>query len=109
VQVTLAVWTANAVGAIVVFAFANWVVPTPELPNAGTVRLVNLAALGAYLLVALPVGALWGARRLRPIVRWLGEDREPDESERRETLRAPLRTPASTPPCGCSRPLSSRR
>jgi adenylate cyclase len=91
VQVTLAVWTANAVGAIVVFAFANWVVPTPELPNAGTVRLVNLAALGAYLLVALPVGALWGARRLRPIVRWLGEDREPDESERRETLRAPLR------------------
>ena len=91
VYVTLAVWFANLVGAIVVFVYASWVVPTPDLDNATEVRLVNLVAFGIYLAFALPVGGLWGARRLRAIGRWLREERGPNEREQRQILRAPLR------------------
>jgi adenylate cyclase len=90
VLATVAVWLANLIGAVVVFSFASWVVPTPRLPDANEARLVNLAAVGVYLLVALPVGALWGGRRLRAIGSWIGAEREPDEREARQVLRAPL-------------------
>jgi adenylate cyclase len=90
VLVTLAVWLANLIGAIVVFSFASWVVPTPRVPDANEARLVNLVAVGVYLLVALPVGAVWGARRLRAIGAWIGEERAPAEREARQVLRAPL-------------------
>ena len=90
VLATVAVWLANLIGAVVVFSFASWVVPTPRIPDANEARLVNLAAVGVYLLVALPVGALWGGRRLRAIGSWIGDEREPDEREARQVLRAPL-------------------
>jgi adenylate cyclase len=90
VYVTLAVWFANLVGAVVVFVFASWVVPTPNLPNANEVRLLNLVAFAIYLAFALPAGGIWGARRLRAIARWLREEREPSDREGLQVLRAPL-------------------
>ncbi len=53
--------------------------------------LVNLAAAGAYVLVACAIGTVWGLRRFRETRRWLVEDREPDPAERRIALRIPLR------------------
>lgn len=85
-----AVVAANLVGALVVFVFATWVVPTPPLDDLDTVRLANLIAFGAYLMAALPVGIVWGLLRFRP-TRWFGRKDLPDEHTSRLILRGPLR------------------
>ncbi|MGH2969260.1 MAG: adenylate/guanylate cyclase domain-containing protein, partial [Solirubrobacteraceae bacterium] len=86
-----AVLAANLAGAVVVFALVVWVLPLPELEDADTIRLVNLAAAGAYLMVAFVVGTAWGLARWRATRVWLASDREPTAAERRATLRVPLR------------------
>ncbi len=83
--------TANLAGAVVVFVLAGFVLPKPELEERDTILLVNLAAAGAYVLVAALIGTLWGLGRWRSTRRWLVEDREPTEAERLTTLRVPLR------------------
>jgi adenylate cyclase len=65
VALAVAVVFANLVGAVVVFALAAWVLPEGPLTDPGRVRLVNIIAFGGYLLVALPIGLLWGGRRFR--------------------------------------------
>ena len=82
---------ANLTGAIVVFALLAFVLPLPEVEDQDALVLVNLAAAGAYVLVACAIGTLWGLRRFRETRRWLVEDREPDPAERRIALRIPLR------------------
>ena len=37
------------------------------------------------------VGFVWGLGRLRPVRRWLREEREPTDKEKRLVLRAPVR------------------
>jgi adenylate cyclase len=88
--VTAAALAANTGGAIVVFVFAAWVIPTPDATST-TGIIVNLAAGTGYLAVALVVGITWGTKRLVAPAQWLLEDREPDERERRFVLQAPLR------------------
>jgi adenylate cyclase len=87
----LAFAQANVVGALVVLVFANFVVPTPELPEETEIRIVNLGAFGAYLVVALIAGNVLGWKRMRPLRDFLTEDRPPTDVERRQVLTAPLR------------------
>jgi adenylate cyclase len=90
-----AIVTANLVGAVVVAAFAVWGLPKPEIGDRTEPVVVNIAAAGAYLLVALVVGVAWGHRLLERgddgIRDWLVADRDPTPAERRLVLRAPLR------------------
>jgi adenylate cyclase len=87
-----AVIAANAGGAIVVFALVVWVLPVPAVrTSTSTIVLVNLVATCGYLVLASIAGTLFGLWRWRPLREWLVEDREPTPSERRETLRVPLR------------------
>jgi adenylate cyclase len=90
----LAIVVANTIGAVVVAAFAVWGLPKPDgIDDAAIV--VNISVAGAYLLVALVIGAVWGRRRLEDgrhgMRAWVEEEREPTEAERRRVLRAPLR------------------
>ena len=87
----LAIVFANVVGAVFVFVFANFVVPTPDLADRGEVQLVNLIGFSLYLGVALMIGNIWGHRRMSAMRAFLGEEREPTREERRQVLLAPLR------------------
>jgi adenylate cyclase len=82
---------ANTVGAVVVFVFANFVVPTPDLPDESEIRVVNLVAFAVYLGIALVIGTVLGWRRITPLRDFLIEERLPTEDERRVALTAPLR------------------
>ena len=82
---------ANGAGALVVFVLAGFVVPTPDFPEQDEALTWNLVAAGIYLIAACVVGVLLGLRATRPVRAWLAEEREPDETERRTILRAPLR------------------
>jgi adenylate cyclase len=86
-----AVVVANIVGAIVVVVGAVWVLPTPPVEDFGEVRLVNLVAAGIYLLVALPIGVLWGNWALRGVLAAARQERDPSDAERRLVLRGPVR------------------
>jgi len=88
---TLAIVFANIVGAVIVFVFANFVVPTPELPDQAENRVVNLIGFSIYLGGALVVGSLWGTKRMRAMRDFLDEERDPTRGERREVLLGPLR------------------
>src|SRR5918996_666193 len=88
---TIAIVIANAVGAVTVFVFANFVVPTPDLDNEGEIRLVNLIGFGVYLGGAVLIGSIWGSRRMRAMRDFLNEERAPTRDERREVLLGPLR------------------
>ena len=81
---------ANIVGAFVVYACAVWLLPTIPVDDSRGVDLANLIAVGGYLLVAVPVGAVWGASRLR-LLRWMRSGERPDVSQRDTVLRGPLR------------------
>ncbi|HEX8054688.1 MAG TPA: adenylate/guanylate cyclase domain-containing protein [Thermoleophilaceae bacterium] len=82
---------ANAVGALVVFVLATYVVPSPEFSDRDEAVVWNLVAAAIYVLAACAVGALWGGRILRPVRAWLREERDPDQREQRMILRSPLR------------------
>ena len=82
---------ANVAGGVVVFVLAGYLVPTPDFVDDEEARKWNLVAASIYLTAACAVGVLSGFRATRPIRRWLAEDREPSERERRMILRAPLR------------------
>ncbi|GAA0895060.1 adenylate/guanylate cyclase domain-containing protein [Pseudonocardia zijingensis] len=90
VRVALAVVVvlANLGGAVVVFALAAWVLPEGPLVDPGRVRTQNVVAFGVYMVVAVPIGLLWGGRRfrLRP-----GEPDAERRRERRMVLYGPLR------------------
>ncbi|MHA6620615.1 adenylate/guanylate cyclase domain-containing protein [Pseudonocardia sp. DLS-67] len=79
---------ANLGGAIVVFALAAWVLPEGPLVDPGRVRTLNVVAFGVYMVLAVPIGLLWGRGRfrLRP-----GETDAEQRRERRMVLYGPLR------------------
>lgn len=77
---------ANIAGATVVFVLLAFVLPTPdEIPRAEVV-ICNLVAGGAYLLVALLVGASVGLRKTVRTLTWLRDEREPVDEEREAVL-----------------------
>ncbi|HYH31427.1 MAG TPA: adenylate/guanylate cyclase domain-containing protein [Pseudonocardia sp.] len=79
---------ANVVGAVVVFVLAAWVLPEGPLTDPGRVRTLNVLVFGVYLLLAVPVGLVWGGRRFR-LRR--GEADAEQRRERRMVLYGPLR------------------
>jgi adenylate cyclase len=88
VALAIVVVLANVGGAAVVFVLAAGVLPEGPLTDPGRVRMLNCLALGLYLLVAVPIGLLWGGRRfrMRP-----GESDAEQRRERRMVLFGPLR------------------
>jgi len=90
-----AIVVANAVGALVVTAFALLVLPKPEgLPRDETV-VANLVFAAIYLTVAVGLGVRWGRRVVEGgedgTRSWLDSDRPPSEAEKLRVLRAPMR------------------
>jgi adenylate cyclase len=88
VALAVVVVVANLVGAGVVLLLAAWVLPEGPLPDPTTVRALNLVVFGAYLLVAIPGGLLWGGHRFRLRT---GEADAEQRRERRMVLYGPLR------------------
>jgi len=83
-----AVVGANLLGAAVVAGFLTLVIPVPAGASAGDVLIANAVAL-SYLLVAIPVGVLWGRSLAAPIIGWLSAGRPPTAEERARTLEFP--------------------
>jgi len=82
---------ANLAGAIVVFAFANWALPLPDIENPERAQLVNLAVFGVVMVLGAIVGSIVITRRFSRVRDWLAADREPTAKERYALLRAPYR------------------
>lgn len=91
----VAILTANVVGVGVVIAFALLVLPKPDGIDLTSALPVNLAVGGAYALLAVVIGALWGSRLVEQgpegTRSWLQHDREPTAAQRLRVLQAPLR------------------
>jgi adenylate cyclase len=85
----VAVVVANIIGAGVVLVLSAWVLPNGPLADPDGVRLVNLITFGCYLLVAVLVGAVWGAGRFR--MRVHGDVEVQRRREHRRVLYGPLR------------------
>jgi adenylate cyclase len=81
----------NLVGTVILFALVSWVIPVPELHNASTIRIVNVAVLGSYLLIAVTTGIVKTVRDIGPVRRWLLEDRPPTLEEQTLALLGPSR------------------
>ncbi|HYJ20606.1 MAG TPA: adenylate/guanylate cyclase domain-containing protein [Solirubrobacterales bacterium] len=88
----ISIVVANAVGALVVIAFALLVLPKPEGIDRSQTVVANMILAGVYLTVAIAIGVIWGRRLVEGGIRsWLDSDRAPDETEKLRVLRAPLR------------------
>jgi adenylate cyclase len=90
-RLQLALILANGAGGLVVFAFANFVLPTPNGLHHGTrLLLINTAVFAATGLVAMFIANLRSRRMWLDRFGWAQRDRVPTESERERTLRYPL-------------------
>ncbi|WP_219413012.1 adenylate/guanylate cyclase domain-containing protein [Pseudonocardia nigra] len=65
IALAVVVVVANVIGAVVVFALSAWVLPEGPLADPAMVRRFNVILFGAYVLLAVPIGLLWGGRRFR--------------------------------------------
>src|SRR4051794_17481030 len=81
----------NLIGAAIVFALIRWVLPLPPVDDPGHVQRVNVLALAAYLVFAVPAGLLCVLWLLRPVLTWLRADRPPTAGEQRAVLLTPAR------------------
>lgn len=91
----VAIITANAVGVGVVICFALLVLPKPDGIDDTSALPINLALGGAYALLALAIGVIWGRRLVETgpdgSRAWLESDRTPTAAQRLRVLQAPLR------------------
>lgn len=91
-QLFAALAVANLVGAVIVIVCITWVLPgTPDASFSGELAVANALLGGAFLLVVIPLGVLWGEAWLRSGRRWLQEGRAPTEREVTAVLRSPGR------------------
>ncbi|MEO6629498.1 MAG: adenylate/guanylate cyclase domain-containing protein, partial [Aquihabitans sp.] len=82
---------ANLIGVAVVVSCITWVLPGGSIENPNRVVALNAVLGGAYLLIVVPIGILWGEAWLRSGRRWLQEGRSPTDREVTAVLRAPIR------------------
>lgn len=83
---------ANVVPGVALTFYLQFVAPhSGMVPNLSRANGKVLIAFGAFLAVAIPVGALLNTRSVVPVVRWLGEDRPATAAEKMAVLRQPLR------------------
>jgi len=88
VLVTIALVSANVIGAAIVAVLSTLIIPTPPL-TARTLTALEVAVPG-YVVAGLVVGCWWGTRRALATLRWALERREPTETESTAALRVPL-------------------
>jgi adenylate cyclase len=83
---------ANAIGAVLVFAFLAFVFPvSPDFRHkAGRLTVVSALVLAVYMPLAMYLGVRWVKGFAQPVERWLLADRPPAEDERRRALALPL-------------------
>jgi adenylate cyclase len=89
-QLSIALPIANLLGAALVAVFLFYVVPMPGDHPAAHERHVLWAIIGVFTAAGWGVSEAVGRSMCRPIKCWLEDDREPDESERRRTIRFPF-------------------
>jgi adenylate cyclase len=82
----------NGLGALLVFVFLGFLVPTTVDPDEyGSLLVRSVAVFVVYMAVALPLGRYWSQNRtFAPLDRWLREERPATESEQVLALRYPL-------------------
>ncbi|MBS1847765.1 MAG: HAMP domain-containing protein [Actinobacteria bacterium] len=88
---TVALAVSNLGGAVIVFAFSVWLLPSSSITDAGALVRWNAFAAITYALVATIIGATWGRRSISAHEEWLIEDRPPTATEIDRTLTAPRR------------------
>ncbi|WP_323793153.1 HAMP domain-containing protein, partial [Nocardioides sp.] len=81
--------TTNLIGAGVVVVISSFVLPQPA-PSDATVLSLAIA-VPVYVLVAVVLGIAIGTASTLRALRWVTEDRSPTDTDRTNTLRAPLR------------------
>lgn len=89
-RMTPAIVLANVGGAVDVFYFLAFLLPSEGETDVVQQRTLNAVVFVAFLVVAVTVGRAVGGRIARPVVSWLEGERAPTESERRAVLRQPL-------------------
>jgi adenylate cyclase len=82
---------ANLVGAVIVYVFLAFIVPTQDSALGTDRSLVNLIVFLGYVGVGFLVGAVLSVIRFLPLLRWLVADRPPTAHERELAVRQPLR------------------
>ena len=94
-QLSAAIPAANMLGALLVFVFLAYVVPTPAVGNSDElVRLnqrLNLIAFVGAMPVLIWIGTLWSLRVNAPTRAWVVTGGSPGSVERDLALREPLR------------------
>jgi adenylate cyclase len=86
VLLTMSVLVPNLLGAAAVSGLVLLLVP-----ERGVADWRTIVATFVYITFAVVVGLIWGTRTALASLRWVFEDRDPDDAEQRRTLRVPLR------------------
>lgn len=81
---------ANVIGVAVVITLITVVIPGPSV-FVSELALVNFVGVPVYVALALVIGVAWGTRGALSRLRWVFEETEPDEHDRKATLGIPLR------------------
>ncbi len=81
----------NIVGSVILFALVSWVIPVPQVEEDDRLRLINVIVLTAYVIAAVISGTIKTVKDVRPVRRWLMEDRPPTAEEQALALLAPSR------------------
>jgi adenylate cyclase len=89
-QLSVAILGANVLGALLVFVFLSYVVPTPSVDDSDALVRLSLIVFAVFLPVALVAGVVWGLRVTAPVRAWLVDGRALDEGMREVVLREPL-------------------
>jgi adenylate cyclase len=94
-QLTVAMVLSNTAGALVVFVFANVVLPIPRgLQHETRLILINTGAFVVLGAIGMALGWRWSRRLWIERFGWAREGRFPTAGERVQTLRYPLRQQA---------------
>lgn len=88
---TIGVIGSNLVGSVILFALVSWVIPVPQVQDDDKLRLINVVVLSVYVLLAVISGVVKTVKDVRPVRRWLLEDRPPTAEEQALALLAPSR------------------
>ena len=78
----------NLAGAVLVFFFQNVLVPAP---NANRLLHLEVVTFLVYVAISFPAAGALAYAMLRPVRRWLADDRPPTHAEVHATLSAPRR------------------
>jgi adenylate cyclase len=90
-QLGVAIVAANAVGALLVFVFLGYVVPTPVDADPDASLRLNLLVFPPFMAIAMAIGAFLSLRTAPRVKSWFVDGRAPNELERDFALRQPIR------------------